>query len=220
MNHELARKTNMIDKYLLDELNEQDRAAFEEHMFDCQECASQVKNDFAMLNSLREVLREEADRPATQTVHRGTSGWREWFRPVVWAPTFAAAALAVVVGYQNFVSIPAMVQPQVFESKPISAATRGAATANTVTVKAGAAILPLSFEVFSPQVYPAYVCEFSAAGKTVTTIDCGNHTTAEFTLNLLIPSAKFPPGEYTMILRPAADKQVEISRYSLAIQTR
>ena len=58
MDHTLALQTNTIDKYLLNELQPEERAAFEEHMFDCPECAARVKEDFAMISDLKEVLRE------------------------------------------------------------------------------------------------------------------------------------------------------------------
>jgi hypothetical protein len=73
--------------------------------------------------------------------------------------------------------------------------------------------------VVSPNVFPGYVCEFQADGKgPLTTMDCGKHPTTEFTLSLVLPSAKFPPGGYTMILRSASDQNVEVGRYSFAIK--
>ncbi len=125
MDHTLAQQTKTIDKYFLNELSQEERLAFEEHMFDCPACAAQVKDDFAMISDLKAVLAEPAPRPTVQSV-KTTSGWREWFRPLVFAPTFAALALACVIGYQNMVSIPGMLQPQVLETTPIVATTRGA----------------------------------------------------------------------------------------------
>ena len=111
-----------------------------------------------------------------------------------------------------------MLQPQVLETTPMVAATRGA-NGQAVVVKPGTSLFAASFEVFSPTVYPGNVCEFVADGKsTVTSMDCGKRSTAEFTLSLLLPSAKFPAGGYTMILRPSADKQTEISRYSFTVK--
>ena len=235
MKHTLAHQTNnpdqdLIDKYLINDLAHEERLAFEDHMFDCPECAAQVKEGFAMIAGLKAVLREEEELAAQSLpvqppkVHpvKSTGTWRDWIRsvasPITLIPTFAALALAVVVGYQNMVSIPGMLQPQVLDSAPIVAATRGA-TSQVAAIKPGAALFAVSFEVFAPSVYPAYICEFVPTGKTAAaTMDCGKHSTAEFTLGLLLPSAKFPPGGYTMILRPASDKQAEISRYSFAVR--
>lgn len=218
MEHTLAHQTNTIDKYLMRELPHEERLAFEEHMFDCPECAAKVKEDYDMLADLKAVLREPAPRAQQAEPAKASTRWRDWFRPFTLVPAFAAVALAVVVSYQNLVSIPAMLQPQVLDTTPIVATTRGTHS-QIALIKPGAALFGVSFEVSSPAVYPGYVCEFRAEGtNTVTTVDCGKHSTAEFTLSLLLPSPKFPPGGYTMILRPSSDKQTEISRYSFAVK--
>ena len=81
-------------------------------------------------------------------------------------PACAALALACFVGYQNFVSIPRMLEPQVIQTEPfVAGATRGAAT-QTALVKPGAALFAASFNVDSPSVFPAYVCEFESANDT------------------------------------------------------
>lgn len=220
MDHTLASKTNTIDKYLMSELTHEERLAFEEHIFDCLECAARVKEDFSIIAGLKAVLQEPvlASRIApAKTSTEAKWGWSKWFQPFSLVPAFAALALAVLVGYQNLVLIPGMLQPQVMDTTPMVAATRGG-NSQIVAVKPGARLFAVSFEVSSPHVYPAYVCEFEAANGSVIDVDCGKHSTAEFALNLLLPSPKFPPGGYTMILRPASDKQAEISRYSFAIR--
>ena len=217
MDHKLAHQTKTIDKYLLDELPQEERLAFEEHMFDCPACAAKVKDDFGMISDLKEVL---AEATPIRALHSGktTGGWREWFRPLMFAPSLAALALACIVGYQNMVSIPGMLRPQMLETNPFVSTTRGA-TVQTAVVKPGAALFAASFGVAAATVYPAYACEFQAEGKaTIMTVDCGKHPTAEFTLSLLLPAAKFPPGGYTMILRSATDQHSEVSRYSFAIR--
>ena len=217
MEHTLANQTNTIDKYFLSELSPEERLAFEAHMFDCPECAAKVKEDFAMIGGIKAVLQEPQPIAKAQAVKKAV-GWREWFRPLTFAPACAALALACIVGYQNMISIPGMLQPQVLDTTPFVPVTRGASR-QIATVKPGAAFLAASFAVASPNAYPAYVCDFQADGqRTIHTIPCGEHPTAEFTLSLLLPAANFPPGVYTMILRPVSDKQTEINRYSFAVK--
>ncbi len=217
MEHTLAHQTNTIDKYLMRELPHEERLAFEEHMFDCPECAAKVKQDYDMIAELTAVLNESPPRALNEPA-KAKAGWRDWFRPVAFVPAFAALALAMVVGYQNLVSIPGMLQPQVLDTTPMIATTRGAGS-QIALVKPRAALFAVSFEVSSPAVYPGYVCQFQTDGtNNVTTVDCGKHSTAEFTLSLLLPSPKFPPGGYTMILRPVSNQQTEISRYTFAVK--
>jgi hypothetical protein len=226
MDHILAPQTNspdhrLIDKYLMGELTHAERQTFEEHMFDCPACAERVKEDFDLISDLKVVLwedREEFARQAISQSKKTVNSWRDWFRLPSLAPAFAAIALAIVVGYQNFVSIPGMLQTQVLDTTPIVATTRGAES-QIAAVKPGAVFFPATFEVFSQAIYPGYVCEFLTSGKTVAaSVDCGKHATAEFTLTLLLPAGKFPDGGYTMILRPATDRQTEISRYSFVVR--
>jgi hypothetical protein len=216
MEHTLAYQTNTIDKYLMRELSDEERLAFEEHLFDCPECAAKVTEDYEMIADLKAVLKEPPPNVQAQPV-KSKVRWRDWFQLPTLVPAFAALALAIVIGYQNLVSIPGMLQPQVLDTTPMVATTRG--HSQIALLKPGVALLPLSFEVFSPTVYPAYVCEFRAeASSAVTFVDCGKRATAEFTLSLLLPAAKFTPGGYTMILRPVSDKHSEISRYSFVVK--
>ena len=209
----------------MSEMTHEERLAFEEHLFDCPECATLLTEDSALIDGLKAVLREPVAQVApAKTPPAVKEFWTKWLRPfslspITLAPAFAALALAVVVGYQNLVSIPGMLQPQVLDTTPMIATTRGATT-QTVAVKPGSGLFAVSFEVSSPAVYPGYVCEFRAEiDARVNTVDCGNHNTAEFTLSLLLPSPKFPAGVYTMILRPVSQKQTEISRFSFVIKT-
>ena len=217
MDHELAQQTKTIDQYLLNELSQDERSAFEEHIFDCPECAAKVRDDFAMIAYLKAVLAEPRPSPSTHLV-KAAAGWWQRFHLLTLVPAFAAFALACIIGYQNMFSIPGMLQPQVLETTPFVSTTRGLTT-QTASIKPGAALFAASFNVAAPTAFSAYVCEFQADGKgPITTIDCGKHPTAEFTLSLLLPAAKFPPGGYTMILRSASDQHPEVSRYSFAVR--
>jgi len=42
MAHEEAEKTHAVESYLLNELTEEERSRFEEHYFECNECADAV----------------------------------------------------------------------------------------------------------------------------------------------------------------------------------
>jgi hypothetical protein len=217
MDHKLAAETNTVEKYILNELTGAERLAFEEHLFDCAICAGQVKLDSIVIGNLKQVLLEERTKPvASRPPARAKLDLFGWLRPMTLVPTFAALALAVIVGYQNFVYIPGLTRPQVLETAPIFPVTRDAAPVVTETK---APVFAISFDVDSPQSYASYTCEFQLDGKgTVLEIGSGPRKTKEFTLNLLLPAKQFPPGRYTMILRAAVDNQVEIARYAFVIQ--
>jgi hypothetical protein len=208
MNHELAEKSNAVDKYLLDELTEAGRLDFEEHMFDCPVCFSQVERDALIVDNLKDVLREPA--PEKRSI------FLNWFRPLVFVPTFAALALAVFTGYQNLVYIPALNKPAVLQTHVIDSVARGEGTA--IRLDRGAPMFNLSFDVDSPQAYASYVCEFQNDRKeTVLTVNAGKPATAAFTLNLLLPANKFPAGQYVAIVSAGAE-HLEVRRLPFVIQ--
>jgi len=112
MDHNDAVRQQAAEKYVLGELPHALRDEYEEHFFDCAECAVDVKAIAAFADTARELLRQETlasvekaaaaaggDRQALPA----SSGWRVWLQPVL-VPAFAT--LLVLAGYQNFVSIP------------------------------------------------------------------------------------------------------------------
>ena len=105
MDHSEAVRLQAAEKYVLGELSQQLRDDYEEHYFDCQECAAELKATIAFVDSARGIL--GAEKPAeveTENVAARTAPWMAWLRPAFAVPVFAL--LLLVIGYQNFVSIP------------------------------------------------------------------------------------------------------------------
>jgi len=90
----------LIDRYLLNRLEEGDRNEFEEHYFNCASCfAKMVERDqvIGVLKRERSVFATE-ERPA---IEARTAAWHDrvfaFFTPKQWALAGAAAALLVAV---------------------------------------------------------------------------------------------------------------------------
>lgn len=91
IDHEQAIKTMMAERYLLGELNEDERDAYEAHFFDCQVCFDQVKAGTEFVNYLKQIGAEE---PVTTTVVQPPRRWfLDFFSRPVFAPVFAALFL-------------------------------------------------------------------------------------------------------------------------------
>jgi hypothetical protein len=112
MDHNEAVRLQAAEKYVLGEFPQNLREEYEEHFFDCTECARDLKAAAVFVDSTREVLRAtpelSAERAAAPTradrqAASGFSGWRRWLQPVL-VPTFAA--LLLLIGYQNLFTIP------------------------------------------------------------------------------------------------------------------
>src|SRR5690349_9022313 len=129
MNHDEAIRQKATERYLLDELDSDTRDQFEEHMFDCQDCALDVRAGAMFVEQSKVVL---AERPAVSPARvpaPAKSAWFAWFRPAFAVPVFAL--LLAVIGYQNFVTKPGLIeaanQPQVGPWTSINVSTRGTA---------------------------------------------------------------------------------------------
>src|SRR5438552_2117707 len=102
MDHTEAVRMQAIEKYILGELSPLHRAQFEEHYFDCADCALNLRAGVAFAAASRQYF---AESTATQkTANALRTGWFDWLKPLVAVPAFAV--LVAVIAYQNAVSIP------------------------------------------------------------------------------------------------------------------
>src|SRR5437016_2212909 len=91
-------------KYVLGELSQAQRDEYEEHYFDCTECAVDIKALATFADTAREVLRQEKASQLAKESVPARGGWLRWLQPVVAVPAFAA--LLLIIAYQNTVTIP------------------------------------------------------------------------------------------------------------------
>src|SRR5271156_1916714 len=101
MNHTEAVSTGAVERYLLGQLSSSESDQFEQHFFDCTECARDLRAGALFQDNARSVFLEE--RPAAQPLSPQTSIWapsiRGWFgwRSWNWAPALASLILAAIV---------------------------------------------------------------------------------------------------------------------------
>src|SRR6185503_4802203 len=118
MTHQQALDTMAAERYLLDEMTEIEKHAFEEHYFDCDDCAHEVR----LGEQIRvEVRASHGSGLGAQHSHTGTSNVVEFNKRPVWRrastviPWAAAAMLALTAGYQSLVVVPGLrqaIEPQ------------------------------------------------------------------------------------------------------------
>jgi hypothetical protein len=103
MTHEDALQEMAVERYLLGELSGTSLESFEEHLFECSDCAADLKTGMAFIDAARIELRTPA-RVAKPQVER-SSRWTSWFAsPWVLGPALAACLL--ILGFQTFVLQP------------------------------------------------------------------------------------------------------------------
>jgi anti-sigma factor RsiW len=104
MNHDQAIREQAVERYLLGELDEEARARFEEHFFDCAICAADLKSTAMFVEALRTEPQPTTSpqRGMHVVAKRAPSAWlRPWLVP-------ALAASLLVIAYQNVVVLPGM----------------------------------------------------------------------------------------------------------------
>lgn len=136
MDHDVVVRQHMTERYLLNELDPEARDEFEEHYFDCPDCAADVHAAALFVEQSKVVLGTEegksilSERAAASPVRvpvPARSGWFVWLRPVFAVPVLAV--LLAVIGYQdrtNRLLQQVANSPQVLASAVVNVNTRGA----------------------------------------------------------------------------------------------
>jgi len=218
MTHEEAVRTQAVERYLLRELSDSDRDAFEEHYFSCPECAEEVRAGAVFTASARALLAEQAPRVAASRF-----GWLGWRLPVA----AAGIMLLAPIGYLLLVFIPGLRSelarlrtPQAYPAVFLRAVARG--DDQVLEIPRGSQFVGLSMDVAPEQSYPSYLCEIvGQPGSPTMSVPVPAPPTAGAPLNILVPGSQLRPGRYTLILRGHGEKAaVEISRFRFTIQFR
>jgi len=200
MDHDEAIRLKASERYLLDELDPALREQFEEHMFDCQDCAVDVRAGAMFVEQSKVVLAETPVASPARVPASNQPGWLTWLRPAFAVPVLAV--LLAIIGYQNFVQVPhlqmAANRPQLGPSIAVNFSTRGSDTAKIkVHVHEGFAV---AFSVVSlPQDNIAsYAAElYNPAGKLEWSGSIPK-AEAEEGLQISVPASNVRPGKYIL----------------------
>ena len=146
MDHTAVVRQKMTERYLLDELDSQLRDEFEEHYFDCPECAQDVSAGAQFVAHTKTVLAERLEPlPVPAAPERPGSAWFAWLRPAFAVP--ALALLLAVVGYQNLVTYPRfqseLNRPRVLPAVSVNVGTWGAGGPSTIVPEGNGLLLYL-----------------------------------------------------------------------------
>jgi hypothetical protein len=221
MDHDEAVRQKATERYLLDELDPELRDQFEDHLFDCQDCALDLRAGAMFVEQTKVIL---AEPPAVSVARvpaaAAKPGWFTWLRPAYAVPVFAL--LLAVIGYQNFVTYPSLVatanQPQVGTWASVNVSTRGTAP---VSIKAhkgeGFGVL---VNLPPEDGFASYTADlYNPAGKKEWSrqIATASH---EDTRQIYIPGHNLESGTYTLVVNgitPGGESK-EISRHPIDVQ--
>jgi hypothetical protein len=207
MEHKEAVQLQAAEKYVLGELTGAQRDEYEEHYFDCVECALDVKAAAAFVETGRAVLRAERGEAVAAKPVRPSRGWLFWLRPAMAVP--ALAALLAVIIYQNAVTIPQAKRDAGLNAGQFLSSTFSLQTANTrggeelkIRVRPEESF-SLKFDFTPAKVFDSYHCKLEdESGRTLLqTVVPGTSVNQE--AQFVVPGGLVKPGKYRLVFTGA-----------------
>jgi hypothetical protein len=225
MDHTAVVRQKMTERYLLDELDSEIRDEFEEHYFDCPECALDVSAGAQFVAQSKAVLAESAQPVPIRSIEQpgpGHHGWFAWLRPAFAAP--ALALLLAVVGYQNLVTYPRVQselnQPQVLPAASVNFGTWGAGAPPTA-VPEGKGLL-LFVRIPPDGAYARYTADLYNPGGKLEGSFTITPAAGQDQWPVMVPGIRRQAGTYTMAVHgvtPAGmSKDLGHTSFELQIQ--
>jgi hypothetical protein len=209
MNHSEAVEQMAAEKYLLEELTPDARDAFEEHVFDCPDCALDLRAGAVFVHEAKAhlaMMPSAATAPdASAAAKKRASFWSSIMQPAFAAPVFAA--LVIVLVYQNAVIFPALrgaaSVPQLVPLAPVHGATRGATHISITVDRARGVALPIDLSAQPGMAAAAtYSLELhNPQGKIVWTGSIAAAATApdgDQPVSVVMPGAMLQSGTYSL----------------------
>jgi hypothetical protein len=223
MNHDDAIREQAVERYLLGEFPEDVRARFEEHFFDCDICASDLKTGATFVDTLRADPQplSSPQRNLQVVPKRMPAAWlRPWLVP-------ALAASLLVVAYQNILVLPGMRRAAMTAQAPAvmntiilaNISARGADIPRLVAPAHGSFLI--SVDVPSKAEYASYICSlYTSSGERLWQIPVTSRQ-AENTVSLRVPTDKAAEGinDLRVLGVPSTGgSPVEVGRYQFTLQ--
>lgn len=201
MDHTEAERTEAVERYLLGELTEAEREAFEEHYFACPQCAQEVLAGEALRANVRAVLLED------RRLSRTAAPARRWFRfpspQLAWA---AAAVFALVAAYDRLVLVPRLQSdlaelntPQTVSRHVLLPLARADEVPRLAVGSKGFVTLALPLD-FLPDVRRLSVEVRNSRDRIVASLAVRVSERLGEPLELLVPAASLAPDAYTVLL--------------------
>ena len=227
MDHSEAKQLQAAEKYLLGELSLTQREEYEEHCFDCADCALDLKAMAAFADNAREVLRQEKVNSMVTGRAPVQGGWFSWLRPIVAVPAFAALLLVVI--YQNTVTIPRTKEEAAHGAPQLVTSTFSLQMANTrggeelkLQVPANESFA-LKFDFTPAQTFDSYIGQLQdeSSHSLLRMRIPGSKTNRE--IQLVVPAGLVKPGKHSLVFTgvPGASERAasgEVLRLSFTVE--
>jgi hypothetical protein len=228
MDHNYAIENHAAERYLLQELNEEERDAYEEHFFSCSVCAEEVKTASEFLDTAKRVVQDQVKaqlygHAAHHSLWGSWLNWRSMLHPL---PAMACALAVFVSGfviYQNWMTIPelrqmasvtppipGLTETQARNAKSTIIAEKARGEKKTQSVKKGEPF-QLQFDIppDNSDLYQSYLADVVTAGGIRKLSYSVSKEEARNPVKVLVPSRALEPGEYAVVIQGVSNKGTE-----------
>lgn len=216
MDHQEAARAQTVERYMLGELRGAERDEFENHFFECTECAEAVRSGVWLADN---AAAEWRSSPALESV-KVPSQRRSWLQSRWWQAAFAAPAFALsavsllwMEDHRRLQSeVDLALAPQGFSSVQLNT-TRGAGEA---TVTRDRRFFAVSFYI-EPDALPEYAVEIAGNGIAPATVLLPQQKNQRY--NILLPVARYRSGAYSIDVKggPGTDGRA-VQHFALRLQ--
>jgi hypothetical protein len=202
MDHHQATQLAAVDKYLLDELPPDLRDEFEEHYFDCQDCAIDLRASTAFMDAARREFKANPQKRAAPVAGNKSRLVLLWPSALVWS---ALAASLLVIAYQNVIVFPRFKTeiaewraPEILPQVSLVGGNSRGGQIPAATVASGRPFL-LLVDIPAEDRFSSYTCLlYSASGSLAWRVDVSAQQ-AKDTVSIRVPSVG--SGEYTLTVQ-------------------
>lgn len=204
MDHLEAKNAKLLERYLLGEMAEPERGAFEEHYFSCAVCAEEVVTAAKFLDNARRPLLQLEAKEAPVQKQKEEAGLPWWERLFTFVPKPAlAGACAVLAAALLWKGNPDGPQPEVTGSYFVTATRAAGGAPRRIEVQQGQKRVALLFNQTDASVTQFTFVLENAGGKDLLRFS-GKAPRDTNDIQVLVPVAGLSAGVYTLRVQNAA----------------
>src|SRR5271156_6268648 len=226
MDHHEAVRREAVEKYLLSELPPPERDEFEEHYFDCQECAADLRATAAFLDAAKRELKAFPAAKSALSPEK-SSPTKKSRLTWLWTPAFVLPALAaclLVIAYQNIVIFPhfrsALAElraPEILPSVSLVGGNSRGGQIPTINVHGTQPFLVL-VDIPPEDRFSSYTCLLYSPSGSLTWRLQVSAQLAKDTVSIRVPSVNRMAGSYSLVVKGNTDQSagetgIELAHY-------
>jgi hypothetical protein len=223
MDHNQATQLTAVEKYLLDELPPEVRDEFEEHFFDCQECATDLRATAGFIDAAKREFKANPVEKAGAVAGGKSRLVSIWPSALAWV---ALAASLLVIAYQNLVVYPRfkteiaeLKAPEILPQVSLVGGNSRGGQIPVATVGSGQPFL-LLLDIPTEDRFSSYTCLlYSASGSLAWRVEVSPQQ-ARDTVSIRVPSAGQGAGVYTLTVQgKTGGSPVDLAHYRFTLSS-